>query len=376
MLRHIVPATARRAYLLRQVAVTSIGTQDQRLPLLLRNFSLSPAEHPVPSNLTIDPRSSFAPQPKNSPRKDPRPSFAPKPKTSRKVRPANSQAQGEDEEDEDDIFAVDEDGGDDEAEDGNLFIPKPEVLYAKPLPDRLHVDIQTLLAPAYDSTVGTIWLDANVFGRDPIRVDLLKRAVLYYRNKKRGRRKAHTKTISEVSGSGRKLRPQKGQGRARVGHSRPSHFRGGAKAHGPKNLTDYGNTKLNKKVRRQAVCHALSQRLLEGNLIILNHLHDLDSYKTRELSKLLNQWGLGGLSRTDGASALILDSYYPEQDQDDTSVATHRGLPVPFYLAASNIPRIKVGNDTAASVYEILRHEKLVITLATLEKLESRLKNV
>mmetsp|Transcript_8425 Transcript_8425/g.16092 ORF Transcript_8425/g.16092 Transcript_8425/m.16092 type:complete len:162 (-) Transcript_8425:155-640(-) len=160
---------------------------------------------------------------------------------------------------------------------------------------------------------------------------------------------------------------------ARVGHSRPAHFRGGAKAHGPSNLTDYGNTKLNKKVRRQALCHALSQKLLEGNFILLDQLYALPSYKARQLAKILAEWGLG--DKSDQASALIIDSYYPEEDSAST-VATHYGVPVPFSLAASNLPRITLGNDHAASVYEILRHDKLVLTLAALEKLETRLKNV
>lgn len=279
-------------------------------------------------------------------------------------------------EEEDDAFVVKDFDNEEEEEDVNadLFLSEQKVLYAKPLPDRLHVDIHTLFAPVHSSMVGTLWLNENVFGREPIRVDLLKRAVLYYRNKLRGRRKAHSKGISDVSGSGRKLRPQKGQGMARVGHSRPAHFRGGAKAHGPSNLTDYGKTKLNKKVRRQALCHALSQRLLEGNLILLDQLHGLPSYKTRELARILKEWNMGGKGKADGASALFIDSYHPEEDSKVT-VASHEGIPVPFYLATSNIPRITVGNDHAASVYEILRHDKLVMTLAALEKLESRLKD-
>ena len=335
---------------------------------LVRPFSAAAVaeveRNKIPSNLKIDPKSSFAPQSLGKPK------IGPTPRTDDDDDEDDEVVKEEGtDEDDDDVFAIEEDDDDD----GELFLPKQEVLFAKPLPDRLHVDIQTLFAPVYDSTVGTIWLDENVFGRDPIRVDLMKRAVLYYRNKLRGRRKAHSKGISEVSGSGRKRRPQKGQGMARIGHLRPPHFRGGAKAHGPKNLTDYGNTKLNKKVRRQALCHALSQRLLEGNLILLNQLHDMTSYKTRELTRLLGEWGLGG--KSDGAStALILDSYYPEEETE-TTAASHQGVPVPFHLAASNIQGITVGNEHAASVYQILRHDKLVLTLAALEKLESRLKN-
>ena len=121
--------------------------------------------------------------------------------------------------------------------------------YLIPLPDRLKATVHGV-----DGSVnGSLWLDETVFGADPIRVDLIKQSVDYIRNKIRGVRKAKSKTISEVSGSGRKVRKQKGTGMARAGHSRPAHWRGGAKAHGPKNTVDYGDVKMNKKTRRQAM---------------------------------------------------------------------------------------------------------------------------
>lgn len=363
MMRSLL-ASSRVSLAVKRIVLPALLESPSQSLLLspLRSFSAE-ATRKIPGNVTIDPLSSFAPTP---------------PTPRRIVSPTALDATQEDEDD-DAFFAAEEENDEEEFE-----LTVPDVLYAKPLPDRLQVEIQTIFAPAHDATVGTLWLDANVFGRNPVRVDLLKRAVLYYRNKLRGRRKAHSKTISEVSGSGRKLRAQKGQGMARVGHSRPAHHRGGAKAHGPKNLTDYGNTKLNKKVRKQALCHALTQKLLEGNLIVLDHLYGLTSYKTRELARLLDAWAMGGkvAGKSGAASALILDSYYPStadkasQSEAFDSVASHRGVPVPFYLAAANVPRITVGNDHAASVYQILRHDKLVLTLAALGRLEERLKNV
>jgi hypothetical protein len=82
--------------------------------------------------------------------------------------------------------------------------------------------------------VGTVQLPPDIFGKNPIRTDLIHRVVVYQRNKKRGKRNggARTKTISEVRGSGKKMRQQKGTGMARCGHKRPPHWRGGAKAHG------------------------------------------------------------------------------------------------------------------------------------------------
>jgi large subunit ribosomal protein L4 len=252
------------------------------------------------------------------------------------------------------------------------------IVYTKPLPDRLSVEIHTLFTtPTSPSSLcGTIVLNRSVFGCDPIRVDLIKRAVDYYRAKTRGRRTAVTKTISQVSGSGRKVRKQKGGGVARAGHSRPPHWRGGAKAHGPKNVTDYGTVKLNKKVRKLALRHVLSQKLAEGNLVLLNQMHDLPTHKTNELVRLLAPWGLGGTTRA-GISALLLD-HYPSPDPNDphatTQASSHAYVPTNLHVAAANVPRLTVSNSlNGASVYSILAHEKLVLTLAALAQLEARL---
>jgi large subunit ribosomal protein L4 len=254
------------------------------------------------------------------------------------------------------------------------------IVYSKPLPERLTVEIHTLFTtPTSPSSLcGTISLNRSVFGCDPIRVDLIKRAVDYYRAKTRGRRTAVTKTISQVSGSGRKVRKQKGGGVARAGHSRPPHWRGGAKAHGPKNVTDYGSIKLNKKVRKLALRHVLSQKLAEGNLLLLNQMHDLPTHKTNDLVRLLAPWGLGG--RT-GISTLLLD-HYPSPDpknmNDPTAptASSHAYVPTNLHVAAANVPRLTVSNSlNGASVYAILAHEKLVLTLAALAQLEARLCN-
>jgi hypothetical protein len=117
--------------------------------------------------------------------------------------------------------------------------PKLQPRRAIPLPQRLHVNIYQFFnrddsSNNNNNMIGTIHLEETVFGRSPIRTDIIHRVVVYQRNKKRGKRNAgaKTKTISEVSGSGKKMRPQKGSGQARCGHKRPPHWRGGAKAHG------------------------------------------------------------------------------------------------------------------------------------------------
>lgn len=316
----------------------------------------------LPSNLTFDVRSSFAP----------------------KVQPilsiAVERSSGEDDTGMEskagddghldviiDAAADDDDDSDaDEPDYTSLDVPS----YVVPLPDRLKTNVHY----GVDGSVsGTLWLDSSVFGVDPIRIDLIKQSVDYIRNKIRGRRKAKTKTIGEVSGSGRKVRQQKGTGKARAGHSRPAHWRGGAKAHGPRNATDYGNVKMNKKTKRLAMASTLSQKLKEGNLIVVDNLL-LDSHKTSPWASVLESAFNIGM---DGASALIVDHYHdssPEVDTGDNFHASHNGVPINLWVASGNIAKVKVVNQSFANVYDVMKKERLVITLSALEILEERLK--
>mmetsp|Transcript_4047 Transcript_4047/g.4561 ORF Transcript_4047/g.4561 Transcript_4047/m.4561 type:complete len:501 (-) Transcript_4047:181-1683(-) len=289
----------------------------------------------------------------------------------------------------------------------------------QPLPDRLKIQIRD--GPKGSSStntqeeddddnntntntgvVGSIWLEDSIFGIDDIRIDLIKQNVDYIRNKIRGVRKAKTKTISEVSGSGRKVRPQKGGGTARAGHSRPAHWRGGAKAHGPKNTVNYGDTKLNKNIKKLAMQSMLSQKLKEGNLIIVNHLM-LESHKTRNWAKILHeQYGVGKtvkkknkknrlLTTSTTTTALIVDHYLEPDNNNNNKTnndeneknqlqsqtqnhnhASYHGVPINLWVATSNIPRVMVKNQRFLNVYDILKKEKLIITLSALEEIEKK----
>jgi len=271
----------------------------------------------LPSNLTFDRKSSFSPH-QGTP-----------------VLPLDDKAA---EEDANDALP-------DENYDTRELLSKSqeETKFAIPLPDRLNAPIHHV---ADGSISGTLPLDPSVFGVDPVRLDLIKQSVDYIRNKIRGRRKAKTKTIGEVSGSGRKVRQQKGTGRARAGHSRPAHWRGGAKAHGPKNTVDYGNVKMNKKARRKTSPWA---------------------------SFLSSNFGVG----KEGSSALILDCYNESEDdeEEEHEAASFNGVPVNLWVASGNVAKVKVANHTYANVYEILRREKLIVTLSALSHLESRWKD-
>ena len=305
-----------------------------------------------PSNLTFDRKSSFAPKkPILAPPKPPKP---PQSDDSQEAKDGVVDSVGEEVDDYEDY--------DDYDEEININLDTPQ--FAIPLPDRLKLDVQNAL----DGSVnGTLWLDPTVFGAD-IRIDLIKQNVDYIRNKLRGQRKSKTKTIGEVSGSGRKVRNQKGTGMARAGHSRPAHWRGGAKAHGPKNNRDYGDVKMNKKAKRLAMVSALSQKLKEGNVILLDHLK-LPSHKTKEWSSILES--VYGISGREGTTAFILDHYLENEEEKGEHAAFH-GVPINLWVASGNQYKVKVANQRFANVYDVLKHDKLVLTLDALQQIEAR----
>ena len=364
---------------------------------------------PFPSNLKVDPRSSYAPVNKKpilqkiaaSPTTIPveqledddkeKPEDASAATTEGAGKDANQLQQEVEEEGE---YYSDDD--EEEEEEEEWVFEAPKGILAVPLPERLHVPIYNFGgSESYNKDndnddnnkkddadkdgpekVGTIWLNDTIFGKDPVRIDLLKRAVDYHRAKKRGRRKAHSKRIGDIRGSTRKMRPQKGQGAARAGHRFAAHWRGGAKAHGPTNETHYGRTKLNKKVRAMAVRHVLSQKLLEGNLILINQFSTLPSHRTNVLARWLEPFGIAGRH---GTTALMLDNYYPQasdnDNNDEEEATTYRGVPVNLAVASGNLFKVSVGNQLRnLNVYDVLKHEKLVLSLEALTALEKRLK--
>lgn len=241
--------------------------------------------------------------------------------------------------------------------------------YVTPLPERLH---QTIYAFPTGEEIGSIHLSPSIFGQDPIRTDILHRCIVYQRNKKRGRRNggARTKTISEVSGSGMKMRNQKGGGVARAGHKRPAHWRGGAKAHGPKGSIQNYTTKLNKKVRKLGIKMALSQKLKEGNLVLLNGFTTLESYKTKVLAKALVE--LGNMGGRKGCSAYLVDHV---EEEDEDTLTSINGVDVNLEVASANLLKVKVTNQRNVNVYDLIKHEKVVMSLSAFEAIEARYKD-
>jgi large subunit ribosomal protein L4 len=205
----------------------------------------------------------------------------------------------------------------------------------------MKVKVQTLDAKAG----GDIQLDDAVFGVEP-RADILHRVVTWQLTNRRAPARA-ARERSDVARTGKKFGRQKGGGTARHGDRRAPIFIGGGKAHGPR--ARIFSSSLNKKVRALGLKMALSAKAMGGNLIVVDNL-DVSEGKTKVLHEKLGKLGFG-------KSALVIDG---------------DALNVSFARASSNIGQINLMPAVGANVYDILRHETLVLTRAAVEKLEAR----
>ena len=205
----------------------------------------------------------------------------------------------------------------------------------------MKVQVQTLDAAGN----GEIELNDAVFGVEP-RADILHRVVTWQLEKRRGTARP-TRERADVARSGKKLGNQKGGGAARHGDRRAPVFIGGGKAHGAR-LRDF-NPSLNKKVRALGLKMALSAKAKDGSLIVLDAL-DVAEGKTKALSAQLAKLGFG-------TKALVIDG---------------DALNVSFARASSNLKGVNLLPAVGANVYDILKHDTLVLTRAAVEKLEAR----
>ncbi|MBL8702613.1 MAG: 50S ribosomal protein L4 [Alphaproteobacteria bacterium] len=197
-----------------------------------------------------------------------------------------------------------------------------------------------------NAAAGEIDLADAVFGC-PARADILARMVRW-QLAKRQQGTHDTKEIGEISGGGRKPRPQKGGGTSRHGSTRSPQWRKGAVIFGPTPRSHAID--LPKKVRKLALRTALSTKLAEGKLVVLDQAA-MQQPKTKDVAKRFKALGL--------SSALIIDG---------------EAVDANFAKAARNLPGIDVLPQQGANVYDILRRDTLVLTRAAVEKLEARLK--
>ena len=193
---------------------------------------------------------------------------------------------------------------------------------------------------------GSVDLDDAIFGA-AVRSDLMARYVKWQLAKRRAGTHA-VKGRSDVSGGGKKPFNQKGTGSARQGTTRAPQMRGGGVVFGPQ-VRSYEH-KLPKKVRKLALLSALSSKQAEGKLVVIDTAK-MKAPKTADLAKQLEKLGWG--------SALIIDGAEVSEN---------------FLLAASNLIGIDILPSQGANVYDILRHDTLVLTQDGVAKLQERLK--
>ena len=191
--------------------------------------------------------------------------------------------------------------------------------------------------------VGDMELSDAVFGATP-RPDIMAR-VVHWQQAKRRAGTHRTLGMGEVSGTTKKPYKQKGTGNARQGSLRAPQFRGGGVVHGP--VVRSHGYKLPKQVRRLGLVSALSQKASESKLVVIDGLPDVA--KTAEASRRFSRFGF--------RSALVLDETVLDG----------------FSRASRNLRNVDVLPIVGINVYDVLRHDVLIMTRAAVARIEERL---
>lgn len=189
--------------------------------------------------------------------------------------------------------------------------------------------------------VGKIDLNDEIFGLEANGHVMHMAVVQYLANQRQGTQSA--KTRAEVRGGGRKPWRQKGTGRARQGSIRSPQWVGGGVVFAPK-PRDY-SFKLNKKIKRLALKSALSTKVIDNKIIVLDDL-TLSEVKTKEMIKVL--------ANINVSNALIC------MTGSNTNVM----------LSARNIPEVKTASVNTINVYDLLKYDTLVVTKEAVAQIE------
>ncbi|KRG14288.1 50S ribosomal protein L4 [Lederbergia galactosidilytica] len=192
------------------------------------------------------------------------------------------------------------------------------------------------------SKVGDIDLNESVFGIEPNNSVLFEAIVMQRASLRQGT--AKVKNRSEVRGGGAKPWRQKGTGRARQGSIRSPQWRGGGTVFGP--VPRSYSYKLPKKVRRLAIKSALSTKVREESLVVLESLN-FDTPKTKEFVKVLANLPVG-------KKALVVTDTVNENVE----------------LSGRNIPGVTVIDASNLNVLDVSNHQTLILTKAAVEKVE------
>jgi large subunit ribosomal protein L4 len=195
-----------------------------------------------------------------------------------------------------------------------------------------------------EDTGRKISLSDEIFAIDPNDHAIYLDVKQYLANQRQGTHKS--KERNEIAGSTRKIKKQKGTGSARAGSIKSPLFRGGGRVFGPQ-PRDY-SFKLNKKVKQLARKSALSYKVKDNSLVVLEDF-SFDTPKTKNFLALLS-----GLALTDKKTILVL----PEENKN-------------VYLSSRNLPKSKVVTVNDVNTYHVLNADHLVICEGSLSKLET-----
>ncbi len=190
--------------------------------------------------------------------------------------------------------------------------------------------------------VGDIELNDSVFGVEVSEAAMHMLVKNYLANQRQGTQS--TKTRTEVSGGGKKPWRQKGTGRARQGSIRAPQWKGGGVALGPKPRSY--RFSVNKKLRRLALKSALTTKVNDNTIIVLDELQ-MEGIKTKDFAKVLGNLPVEG-------KALVV------KDVLDKNVV----------LSARNIPGVKTALVSTINVYDILKYDYLIVTKDAALKIE------
>lgn len=191
-----------------------------------------------------------------------------------------------------------------------------------------------------EATDRKVMLDDSIFGIEPNDHAIYLDAKQFMANQRQGTH--DSKERSDIVGSTRKIKRQKGTGTARAGSIKNPIFRGGGRVFGP-HPRNY-SFKLNKKVKRLARKSALSYKAKENNIIVVEDFK-LETPKTKGFREILK-----GLEMDDKRILLVLN-------QSDENI----------YLSARNIPKVKILRAEGINTYEVLKAKKIVFVESSLK---------
>ena len=195
--------------------------------------------------------------------------------------------------------------------------------------------------------VGSLEASDKVFKVKP-RKDIIQQVIDWQQNRM-FKKTGHTKSRGEVKGSRKKIVQQKGSGGARHGNITAPIFVGGGIAHGPRHRGNYAVKKLNKKVRKLGLVHALSVKAKSDQIAIFNE-PKMSGLKTKNFKDFLKN--------IKSKSALFIH---------------HKDAPKEFVRSIKNIPNSKKLEDVGTNVYDLIKYEKVLFTKESFKAIEERL---